>query len=46
MKGGSRICQMPGLVIDVIETSESYRSVRMTTMLILLETELKYSTIH
>jgi len=37
---------MSGFDIDVVETSEFYRSVRVTTMLILLETELKYTTIH
>jgi hypothetical protein len=37
---------MPGLVIDVVTISGSYRSVRMTTMLILLEAELKYTVIY
>jgi len=37
---------MPVFVIDVVETSESYRSFRMTTMLIVLDTELKYTAVH
>jgi len=37
---------MSGFVIDALETFESYLRVRMTTMLILLEAELKYNTIY